>query len=123
MPIVHTIAAQEEMAFVTSCSPVNLDTIRDSILGLANEPGFSPDFRILVDLRDMDYAPSNEDIQIIAENLGRMKDSYCNRIAVVVAGDLHFGLFRMASTYADLKGVDMKIFRDPEEARAWLQGS
>lgn len=120
MPIDHEIADAEGLAYVTARDPVDLEAVRGSISGLAGEPGFRPDLGILVDLRGMDYIPSNDDIQVIADCLGRMKESYRSRIAVVVADDLRFGLFRMASTYANLRGVTMRIFRDTGAARSWL---
>jgi hypothetical protein len=120
MPFVHEISEDDATAFVTARNPLDIDSFRRSITDLAGEPGFQPHFKILVDLRNMDFTPSNEEVRIIADVIGRMKEAYRSKVAVVVSGDLHFGLFRVASTYAEIKGFSMTVFRDLDEARAWL---
>lgn len=120
MPIVHEVRPGERIARVTARNPLTLEEVRDSIRGLWKDPGFQPEFRVLVDLRGTGYTPGLEEIQQIAETLGEMKDRYRGRVAVLVSDDLRYGILRMTSTYAELKGFSMPVFRDLAGAEAWL---
>lgn len=43
------------------------------------------------------------------------------RVALVTAPDVAFGLGRQASAYAQLEGVPVRVFVEREEALAWLR--
>ena len=43
-----------------------------------------------------------------------------SRVALVAASDLDFGMMRIYSGYIDFEDVEMDVFRNIDEARAWL---
>jgi len=43
-----------------------------------------------------------------------------SKAAVVVAGDLEFGMARMIEAFLEESPVDMQMFRSLEKASAWL---
>ena len=45
------------------------------------------------------------------------------RRAYVAPIDLHFGLSRMAQSYAEIKGIEVEVFRDRDSALEWLASS
>lgn len=62
------------------------------------------------------------DLRRVAFHFLRYRERFGNRGALLVEGLARYGLMRMASTWVHLKGVDMRVFRNETEARAWLQG-
>ena len=121
MSFQHQVSLEEKRARVTGDPPISIDDIQQSIRRLHAEAGFQPDFRVLIDLQRMDFQPSNDEILIIAETLGQNAEYYRNRIAMVVDDDLQYGLMRMATSYAEAKGLRISVFRDLESAEVWLE--
>ncbi|MDJ0710745.1 MAG: STAS/SEC14 domain-containing protein [Woeseiaceae bacterium] len=50
----------------------------------------------------------------------KKKWPHAERVAFVAADDLTFGLARMFEAFREEEGFLTKVFRDEEEARAWL---
>jgi hypothetical protein len=85
---------------------------------LAADPGFSPDFVVLTDLRAAEpMDATGAGIEHMAE---RSPFSPASRQAILVSIDLHFGLARMFEVFADRRNRVVQVFRDPEAACAWL---
>lgn len=63
--------------------------------------------------------PTDEIIRV-AEYVGPYKDRVL-RCAVLASSDVHFGLGRMGAVYSEAKGVVTSVFRDHDEALAWLR--
>ncbi|MBU0983360.1 MAG: hypothetical protein KKA42_05790 [candidate division Zixibacteria bacterium] len=119
MPFSHTISAPEKLARVRAEGPVNLDACIKAIEALASDPEFSKDFKIIVDLRKMDYDPSNTDVQGLASFLGARCSSFQERTAVVVPPRL-LGVARIVTVLAEVAGFRMKMFTDYDGAVGWL---
>ncbi len=90
-------------------------------VALTKRPDFQPHYGVLVDLREIEFAPKTPEIEHFGRDLARFKESFQGRIAVVVEGQLMFGLARMTCSVADASGFPMRPFTDLEEACAWLE--
>ncbi len=86
---------------------------------LTRHPDFLPEFRQLVDFREVsNITLSNEEIRLLSRR--SIFSSHSHR-AFVVATDLQYGLCRMFATYRELNGEDgIRIFREMSEALEWL---
>ena len=85
---------------------------------LGADPDFRPSFRQLCDLRDVSrIAAHTETLRDLANNSIFAPDA---RRAVVVSGDLDYGLARMFQTFCELAGSQVEVFRDEPSAQAWL---
>lgn len=56
----------------------------------------------------------------VAQYLEPFSDRIGGRCAVVAPTDVLYGLSRLAGTYAELSGIETRVFRDAAEAIAWL---
>ena len=43
------------------------------------------------------------------------------RFSVVVASDFHFGLTNQAGAFVEIEGIDVRPFRDTDQAVAWIR--
>jgi hypothetical protein len=88
------------------------------------DPTSPPRFALLVDVRKSTSLASRatEDIIRVASHLGPHKDRV-SRCAVLATEDVHFGLGRMGAVYSEAGGVMTNVFRDRDEALAWLRSA
>lgn len=116
----YTISRGERLACVTALGPIDFEQSLAVGDELAADPEFEPGFKLLVDLRRMEFNPSTPEIESFARTLPRFKQVFSDRIAVATSGGVHFGLARMTCLMAEAGGFLMRAFSDYEAARAWL---
>ena len=86
-----------------------------------DNPATPTPFFLLVDVREstsLATQPTSEIIRV-AEHLGPYKDRVA-RCAVLATANVHFGLSRLGAVYSETAGVMTSVFRDRDEALAWL---
>ncbi len=119
MPFSYVIAARDRLARVKGEGPIDLGACISAIETLATDPDFDPDYKALVDLRTIDFEPSNTDLQGIASFLGARCKSRQERTAVVVPQRM-LGAGRIVTVLAEVAGFRMKMFTDWDAAQRWL---
>jgi hypothetical protein len=61
------------------------------------------------------------EIKMVAEFLGPYAERIGGRVAVVAPTDVAFGLSRMGAVHSEGVGIAARVFRDRDEALAWLK--
>jgi hypothetical protein len=110
-----------EMKLAGECPP---DQIIDAFRRALDDPARPSKFGIFMDVREstsLATRPAPEIIHV-AEQLGPHKHLVA-RCAVLATEDIHFGLSRMGAVYSEAAGVMSRVFRDRDEALAWLRES
>lgn len=89
-----------------------------------DDPAAAPRFALLLDVRQSTSLATRAtaDIIRVAEYLGPHKDRV-RRCAVLATENVHFGLSRLGAVYSETAGVMTSVFRDRDEALAWLRSS
>ena len=89
---------------------------------LADDTAVSPPWRLLLDVRESSSMGrrSPDRIRSLVEIMAGRAQDFGWRFALLVAQDVQFGLARMASAFGDPRALDIHVFRDEDEARAWL---
>jgi hypothetical protein len=91
----------------------------------AQRLGASPEFggtQILWDLAGASFNLSAAEVQELAEfTKGGGHFQSAGKAAYLASADLEFGLLRMFKVYREQGGVQVAVFRDREEAIAWLE--
>jgi hypothetical protein len=123
MPITYRIDSESGLL-----SAKGLGTLTDAdVAGFVSELLADPEFphatASLVDFTEAKFGVASEHIPALAR-LHRELLSHGGppRVAVVVPGDLNFGLARMYAQHLSPSGPEVRPFRDEAEARAWLRG-
>ena len=73
----------------------------------------------IIDVRQIDYAASFSEVQILAAETGHQVAGMS--LAIVVAGPLHTGIARQFATFAGKSGIRVGVFADPDAAKKWLR--
>lgn len=123
MPYSHEIVPPEKFALVVAAGACDLDQTIVELTRLVRDPGFGPGYGVLVDARRIEYAPGAEETRQLATAAAQRDFLLHHPVAIVVEQDLNYGIARMYSAMSSLQGATAEVFRDMEEARAWLQAA
>jgi hypothetical protein len=75
----------------------------------------------LVDVRDMDFYPTVAELKELAFEYIRLRAAFRCGTSFIVSNDRHYSLGRLLAALVDVAGLRMAVFRDPDEAEAWLR--
>ncbi len=76
--------------------------------------------RILIVDHGSEFEPSREEVQELTRGWGAIFREVPVRIALLVDKDIHYGLGRMASVYAEQHDLPFDVFRHSLDALQWL---
>lgn len=86
---------------------------------LAADRRITPDFGILIDLRQIAYTPTFDELRQLTHHLSA---KLRNRVAFLAATPLQYGIARQSGTMSQMRGAQVETFYQLEEAVAWLTG-
>ena len=88
------------------------------------DPRFRPGMPGLIDCRGVKSLFSISDLRKTAADAKRRPEMRVpGRAAVLASSNLVYGLLRMYEVFSDGDPVEIRVFRKPEEALAWLRGA
>ncbi len=122
MPIQYRIDVATGVLHVTAEGRVSDAELRDFATRAAGDPELRSGIHELIDLRSADLAEiSSGLIPEVASVFGAHDRGRTEaRIAIVASDDAAYGLSRMYQAYRDDAPFELRVFRDLEDARAWL---
>lgn len=124
MPIDYEIErADEHCALVrTTCrGAVDFEQALEHFRALVTDPRRQGRLDVLLDLRSVETLPDREQVREVAEQVGGMLPVVqWRRLAVVAARDVVFGVSRMFEAHSEPYFEETHVFRDLDEAEAWL---
>ena len=90
------------------------------------DPDIKPGMPTLVDCHEVEPADSREVVQYVAANIhGHAARLKCGPVAIFVSTDIEYGMARMYIALSEMSinepNLKTEIFRDREEALAWLR--
>jgi hypothetical protein len=121
MPFSYRISEEEGVAYVTASGPVDVRSSVETMGELSRDPIFDPDFKVVVDLREMQYRPSLGELRVIAWALGHEKTSFRNKVAVVVSESVRRRRAKVYSKFGRMAGFALELFPDMDDALAWVR--
>lgn len=88
---------------------------------LIADPRIQPGPRLLADFRRVEVTQTGADVRNVAAAAERFGDFMRGgRVGVVATQQASFGLARMYTSLVDALDIQIRVFRDYDEARAWL---
>jgi hypothetical protein len=120
MPFTYTIDPARNLVRQTLWDVVTVADLREMTLAVRRDPHYRRRLDILADLRDATVDISHDDMIEFSRFLA--VGSEIGRQAIVVRGQLEFGIARMFEQLTELEVVraDIKVFLDLESAEHWL---
>ncbi|RKD87877.1 hypothetical protein [Mangrovibacterium diazotrophicum] len=115
----YSIDCKEHLCYVYVGGRIDYHITVSLIKAVAEHPDFTPDMCILLDLTELNYHPTYQELMAIRDHLKLMKDRFRSRIAVHVPHDLH-DLILMMSMFCKKFGLNMRPFRNREDLQEWF---
>ena len=103
---------------ITIVDDMTLEKFREFLAIVSDTPPYRGSDGCLWDLRSVSDLLPMIAIRYFAACAGRVKSP--RRTAIVVEKNVHFGLARMFAVCPDQPSNARRVFRDYEQARAWL---
>lgn len=122
MPISFLFDTGRNLVTIIAEGLITDDELRCYRIDLTSDPRFRPGMRILSDHRSVEkhrlsiegaYQAMKENQQLES----KLKDC---RQAIVTSSDLHYGMTRMYIAMMSETFPNIRVFREMEEAQAWL---
>jgi len=120
VPYTYEFNSATRIAYVRGSGPLDIDESLEAPLILSRQPGFRPDFGVIVDLRDLEYEPNAADVVVVGRNLIRLRHLFDHRVALVVRRKLNLAA-ELTAAIASAGGFPLRIFDSPDEAIAWAR--
>lgn len=121
MPMSYDIDAEGRMVRVRVEGSPSYDELLACFAAYTQDPRFRPGMPILVDDRARTESPSAQEIRRMAhDSKAQPQPVEGSRCALLVASDLQFGLSRMYELMMEGGPMEVRVFRDEDEAVAWL---
>lgn len=120
MPWSYFIDLQQRTVFSNFTGTITPLDVEEEMNASKNDPQFNPTFNQVVDAFDGKVASDfpTDKVRELGSNTIFDKKS---RRAIIVQGDLAFGLARMFATYREINGeTSLQVFRNREEAYHWM---
>jgi hypothetical protein len=119
-----TYGFEGDMMYATFDGPVGYADVRAFLDKLFVDPQFRRGMPCLIDCRRVKNRFSIADLRRTAvEHKRRPEMNVPGRAAVVATSNLIYGLLRMYEVFSEGAAVEIRVFRKPEEATAWLRGA
>ena len=80
-------------------------------------------YGVLLDTRRAATVPTSEDILRVLDEIGGCHTSFPPiRWAMLATEPAHYGMGRLFGSYAEGRGIELRVFTTLESANVWLQG-
>ena len=97
-----------------------VDTVRSTFSEIRAEIEPSARVRILILDRGSEFDPTQEELRRLVHIWSELFRGLSIRIALLVEKELHYGLGRIASVYAEGQDLPFRVFRRRSVALEWL---
>jgi hypothetical protein len=117
-----TYHIEGDFLFTTIEGETGYADVKAYLDGLMADPGFRPGMPGLIDCRRVKSLFSIADLRRTAHDARRRPQLQVpGRAAVLASSNLIYGLLRMYEVFNEGSPSQIRVFRKPEEAMAWLK--
>ena len=116
-----TYSIEKELTTVIAEGSFSVGDVHAAFSEIRSEFDGSTPLKILIVDHGSEFEPSREEVQDLARGWGAIFRGVPVRIALLVDKDIHYGLGRMASVYAEQHDLPFDVFRHSLDALRWLE--
>ena len=123
MPISYRIDVERNLVLTTGSGTLTDNDIIQFKARLLQDPDFKPGMKELSDIRgidQLDITPSGVQA-MVQQDARHSAEVASHKLALVVSKEVAYGMARMYQTLTQSNIETVGVFRDIDEARAWLQ--
>lgn len=115
-----TYSREKELTTVIAEDSFSVGHVHAAFAKIRSEFDGSTPLQILIVDHGSKFEPSQAEVQELVEGWGAIFRDVPVRIALLADKDIHYGLGRMASVYAEQHDLPFDVFRHSLDALQWL---
>jgi hypothetical protein len=115
-----TYSIERELITVIAEGSFRVGDVITAFAKIRSEFSSSVPLQILILDHGSEFEPNREEVQEMTQGWGEIFRGVPVRIALLVEKDIHYGLGRMASVYAEQHDLPFDVFRHSLDAMQWL---
>jgi hypothetical protein len=115
-----TYSIEKDLTTVVAKGSFSVGDVHAAFSKIRSEFDGSTPLQILIIDQGSEFEPSREEVQELVGGWGAIFSDVPVRIALLVDKDIHYGLGRMASVYAEQHELPFDVFRHSLDALQWL---
>jgi hypothetical protein len=121
MPIELRVMGSARLVVGSVRGTVDISEMLEALDRARADPDFGPAFDVLSDHREVDTPLTPRQLEALLGHFSTLGDAFVgSRWAIVTAAPASYGMMRMLSARAEPLGLEVTVFREMDEARAWL---
>jgi hypothetical protein len=120
MPVTYRINAASSLVETTCSGTVTMAEVLHHFDALQQDPARPEPADVLLRFEAFSTPPQTPQLRTVADRIGWQPGFGFRYCAIVAASDFHFGIGKMFAGHAGGHFSDVGVFRDTEEALAWL---
>jgi crotonobetainyl-CoA:carnitine CoA-transferase CaiB-like acyl-CoA transferase len=122
MPTTYRIDDKAEIVYFLAIGTTTEEDWGETRSQISADPLYRPGMSVLVDAREHESLLSTAFIKRTTEDLkARFEPADVPRWAIVVTRRVAYGLGRMFALLAETGDIDVRVFRDIDDAEKWLR--
>jgi len=122
MPFTYVIDAERRLVHITASGRITASEAFSCFDEVASSPEFVQGMRVLSDHRQLDTTVSVGFVRMFLTKINALSELLRgSKLALVEAGAARYGMARMASMLSDPSVMELRAFRDFDEAKEWLE--
>jgi hypothetical protein len=121
MPVDFKIDAARRLIVATVFDEISDTEIIEALTSSLNDPDFERGFNVLSDHTRITQAITTEQVKLLVNHMESLSDHLAGaRWAIVTNSPASYGMMRMLSVFAERVPIELRVFRDADEANRWL---
>jgi hypothetical protein len=124
VPFTYTIDGTRGFVSIVASGKITKADALATFDEIIADPDFRPGMQILSDHRELDTVVSSAFVKAWINRIAERGELFSgSRAALVESSIVRYGMARMASILAEATPLELRVFRDVDQARRWLEGS
>lgn len=121
MPVVYDLNPESGLIHTRCVGELQFEEVLRHFEELENDPSLPARLDVLLDLDEAESVPETEELQAVVGRMAALESKVkWGACAIVATRDVLFGMSRMFQVLSEGRFVTSRVFRDRQEAEAWL---
>ena len=121
MAFSYEIDPDRRLVIVRPESRPSISDWEDVLDRVAADPGFERGFGLMSDRRHLHVEPDASYVRATIDAVASRRASFgATRFAILTSHLATYGMARMAEALAENRGIEWRVFMEPDEASRWL---
>ncbi len=117
----YSISSANKLINVRIHGILQITEVLNGIKEVSFDDHFQTDYKMLVEVRDVQFRPTAAEVKQIAELIVDLKKAFTNKTALMVPGNFLYQMAKLAKYYIKQRtNIEMEIFDNIKDAVSWL---